>query len=96
MGEKMPEAQNKKPQRKCVGCNQMKDKSSLLRVVKDKEGNIFLDKTGKSSGRGAYICNSTECIIKCRKGGRLEKALKSKIGDDIYDSLESITEKGIV
>ena len=45
----------KKPQRTCIGCNEQKDKSDFIRIVKDKQGNICIDKTGKLSGRGAYI-----------------------------------------
>lgn len=54
----------KVPQRKCVGCGEMKDKKSLLRIVRSPEGEISLDLTGKKSGRGAYVCRSRECIKK--------------------------------
>ena len=46
----------KTPMRRCVGCMEMKEKSSLVRVVKNKEGEISLDLTGKMPGRGAYLC----------------------------------------
>ena len=52
----------KVPQRKCVGCGEMKDKKTLLRIVRSPEGEISLDLTGKKSGRGAYVCRSRECI----------------------------------
>ena len=44
------------PMRQCMGCNEHKPKSELLRVVRDPEGNISLDFKGKKSGRGAYLC----------------------------------------
>ena len=43
------------PQRQCVGCREMKDKKSLLRVVKSPEGVVSLDFVGKKPGRGAYV-----------------------------------------
>ena len=66
----------KVPQRKCVGCGEMKDKKSLLRIVRSPEGEISLDLTGKKSGRGAYVCRSRECIKKAVKEKRLERALE--------------------
>ena len=48
--------QKKIPMRKCIGCNEMKEKRELVRIVRDPEGNISVDLTGKKSGRGAYIC----------------------------------------
>ena len=48
------------PQRKCVGCGEMKDKKALLRIVRSPEGEIALDLTGKKSGRGAYVCRRSE------------------------------------
>ncbi len=52
------------PQRSCIGCNTKKDKKDLIRIVKNKDGNISIDKTGKANGRGAYICNNVECLEK--------------------------------
>lgn len=51
-------------QRMCMGCNTKKDKKELIRIVASKDGNITIDKTGKLSGRGAYICDSIECLEK--------------------------------
>ena len=50
------------PVRQCIGCREKKPKKELVRIVKDKEQNIFLDRTGKANGRGAYICDSAECF----------------------------------
>ena len=60
-------ANKKIPMRKCVGCQEMKEKKSLIRVVKTAEGDIILDDTGKKNGRGAYICKSLECFKKAKK-----------------------------
>lgn len=77
----------KVPQRKCVGCEQLKDKKDLIRVVRSPEGKISLDKTGKKAGRGAYVCPDKECIAKAVKGKRLDKALDKTISQDIYEML---------
>lgn len=91
----MPEIKSQ-PLRKCLGCNEMKNKRSLLRIVRSKDGSIFFDSTGKAAGRGAYICKSAECFKKCRKSGRLEKNFKAKIDDSIYNELESKLIEGTV
>lgn len=75
------------PQRKCVGCNEMKDKKDLLRIVRSPEGDISLDLTGKKPGRGAYVCRSKECITKAVKGKRLESALEKTVSDEVYAKL---------
>lgn len=73
------------PMRMCLGCNEMKPKKELIRIVKSPEGDISLDFTGKKSGRGAYICRSSECLEKARKGKRLEKSLSCKIENSVYE-----------
>ena len=80
-------AEKKKPQRMCTGCAEMKDKSSLLRVVLTPEGQILFDRKGKVSGRGAYVCKNAECLKKAIKTRRLERNLKTAISQEIYDRL---------
>ena len=77
------------PVRQCLGCNEHKPKSELIRVVRDPEGNISLDKRGKKSGRGAYICHDVKCLSKARKSKRIERALDCAIPDEIYDAMEA-------
>ena len=74
--------------RNCKGCNEMKPKKELIRIVKSPEGEISLDLTGKKNGRGAYICHSVECFKKVRKSRRLEKEFECKIPDEVYDLME--------
>lgn len=81
-------AEKKIPLRKCTGCNEMKPKKELIRVLKTPEDEIVLDKTGKKNGRGAYLCNSIECLKKAAKTKGLERSLQIKIPDGIYESLE--------
>lgn len=76
------------PQRRCIGCNQQKDKRELIRIVRNREGEISVDLTGKKPGRGAYICKDVNCLKLARKGKRLEKAFDCPISDEIYRRLE--------
>lgn len=79
--------QKKIPQRMCVGCQTMKNKKELLRIVRTPEGDIVLDTTGKKAGRGAYICNDEQCLAKAAKEKRLERALNHAIDQTIYEQL---------
>ena len=76
--------------RTCIGCNTVKDKRELIRIVKDKEGNISIDRTGKANGRGAYLCDNIECFEKMIKAKRLERAFEMKIEDEIYEKLRCV------
>ncbi len=80
--------QKKAPERRCTGCGQTKLKSDLIRVLRSPDGVISIDKTGKSSGRGAYICNKKECFLKARKSRRIENSLKCQINEELYTQLE--------
>lgn len=81
-------AEKKIPLRKCTGCNEMKPKKELIRVLKTTEEEIILDRTGKKNGRGAYLCNSLDCFKQARKTKGLERSLQIKIPDEIYETLE--------
>ena len=80
----------KQPQRTCMGCNQKKDKKDLIRIVKNKQNEIAIDKTGKQEGRGAYICDNSECLEKVIKNKRLERVLETTISQEIYESLRGV------
>ena len=73
--------------RLCLGCNQAKPKMQLIRIVKNKEGEISVDFTGKKAGRGAYICNDIACLDKLQKNKRLNRAFATEIDETIYESL---------
>ncbi|MBR1535074.1 MAG: YlxR family protein [Ruminococcus sp.] len=79
--------ERKVPLRKCIGCGEMKDKRELVRIVRNKEGEISVDLTGKKPGRGAYICKDTECLNKAERTKRLSKAFSAPIAPEIYDTL---------
>lgn len=76
------------PQRQCVGCNNLKNKKELIRVIKTPENEILIDITGKKNGRGAYICCSTECLEKAIKSRGIERSLKTNIPKEIYKQLK--------
>ena len=79
---------NKKiPVRLCLGCNSPKEKREMVRIVRNKEGEIRMDLTGKLPGRGAYICKDMKCLEKLRKNLRLGKALNAEIPEELYDKL---------
>lgn len=77
------------PQRMCIGCQEMKNKKEMTRIVRTPEGEIVFDTTGKKSGRGAYLCASDPCLAKAVKEKRLEKALRCAVPADIYEQLRS-------
>ena len=69
----------------CLGCNEMKPKKELMRVVKSPEKEISLDFTGKKNGRGAYLCKDAQCFEKARKARRFEKSLSCRIDESVYE-----------
>ena len=75
--------------RLCLGCNEMKPKKEMIRVVRSAEGEISLDLTGKKSGRGAYICKDVECFNKARKAKRFEKSFSCRIDVQVYEVMEN-------
>ncbi len=74
--------------RMCNGCGEMVAKNQLIRIVRDTEGELSLDLTGKKNGRGAYLCRNAECLKKARKNHRIDRSLQIQIPDEIYDRLE--------
>ena len=80
----------KVPMRMCTGCGEMKPKRELIRIVKSPEGVISLDKTGRSPGRGAYVCPNAECLKKARKTKRIERVFESQLPEDVDVALEKV------
>lgn len=77
----------KTPQRKCLGCNEVKDKKELVRVVRSPQGEISIDRSGKKPGRGAYVCPQKACIEKAIANKSLERALEIKLAPGIAEEL---------
>lgn len=76
------------PLRSCACCRERKPKKEMLRVVKNSAGEIFVDKSGKANGRGAYICGEAECIKKMRKTRALNRAFSCEVPDAVYAAIE--------
>ena len=77
----------KKPMRMCVGCREMKEKLTLIRVVRSPEGEVSLDATGKKPGRGAYVCRDPECLKRAIKQRQLERQLQVTLTEEVAEGL---------
>ncbi len=83
------------PSRTCIGCGTQKSKTELIRIVKTQSGEIKLDKTGKLPGRGAYICDKSECLNLAISSKKLEKTFETKIEESVYESLKNTINQGV-
>ena len=77
-----------KPMRRCVGCGESKEKKELIRVVRDTEGQIHLDVTGRANGRGAYICRDKKCLEQAIKRKGLDRTLKVSVPAEAIENLK--------
>ncbi|MBQ8342868.1 MAG: YlxR family protein [Clostridia bacterium] len=75
------------PMRMCIACREMKPKAEMTRVVKTADDEIYLDPTGKAAGRGAYVCNSAECLKKLSGKKLLNKAFSANVSEDVYKGI---------
>lgn len=82
--------QRKIPLRTCVVTNEKYEKKDLIRIVKNNEGKVFVDLTGKANGRGAYIKKDIEVLEKAKKSKILDKRLETNIDDVVYEELSNI------
>ena len=89
MSKTVVKKEKKIPMRQCLGCNEHRAKTELLRVVRSPEGEISLDFTGKKSGRGAYICRDVKCLRRAGKSLRIDRTLNCTIPAEIYAAMES-------
>lgn len=87
--------EKKIPERMCIVCRQHKEKSALIRIVKQKSGELSLDPGGKAPGRGAYVCAEEECIKLAQKKSCLQRAFKMQIDGEIYEKLHKIAAERI-
>lgn len=76
------------PLRTCVGCGEEKDKSLLIRVSRTPEGGFIVARTLKKAGRGAYLCDSPECLAKARKKRAFNKSFGQEVPESVYKDLE--------
>jgi predicted RNA-binding protein YlxR (DUF448 family) len=86
-------AGKKEPVRMCIACRRGRKKEELIRVVKSKDGRIEVDISGKADGRGAYICRNTGCVDAAYKKKGIQRALRSEVGESVYDELRRSVER---
>lgn len=78
------------PMRTCIVTGEKLEKKDLIRVVKNKDNEIFIDLTGKANGRGAYLKKDINVINKCKKNKILDRKLDIVIPESIYEELENM------
>ena len=79
----------KVPLRKCVATGEQLPKKELIRIVKNKEGEVSVDPTGKKNGRGAYLKRSLDSIELAKKKKILNRVLDTEIPEEIYEELKT-------
>jgi len=85
--------ERKVPLRTCVVTREKYEKKDLLRIVKNNEGQVFVDETGKANGRGAYIKKDIEVLEKAIKTKILDRNLETTISDEVYEEIRKIIER---
>lgn len=85
--------ERKVPLRTCVVTREKLEKKDLLRIVKNNEGEVFVDETGKANGRGAYIKKDIETLEKAIKTKALDRHLETTISDEVYEEIRKIIER---
>lgn len=88
----MPKKNKKIPLRKCIVTQEMQPKQSLIRIVRTKEGDVFVDPSGKKNGRGTYISKDKDVVQQARKTKVLDRQLQTTIDEAIYEQLERVIE----
>ena len=83
----------KMPVRQCVGCQEMKNKKEMIRIIRTNEQEFLLDTTGKKNGRGAYLCPDPECFEKAVKHKGLERSFRQTSPKEVYEMLKKEMEK---
>ncbi|MEA2087993.1 MAG: YlxR family protein [Candidatus Caldatribacteriota bacterium] len=81
--------------RTCIGCQCKKPKKEMIRIIRTPEGNIEIDKTGKKSGRGAYLCGNVECLDIALRKNNLNRSLKQDIPLETINELRKAFLKNI-
>ena len=80
--------------RRCVATNESCPKKELLRIVRNKEGEVSVDVSGKANGKGAYLKKSLEALEQAKKKNALGRALEVEISDAVYAEIERVINEG--
>jgi uncharacterized protein len=76
-----------RPERTCVGCGARRAKGEMVRVCRDPDGNVFVDGTGRSPGRGCYVCPDASCSESARRKRSISRSLKGDVPENVYKEL---------
>ncbi|HOA15904.1 MAG TPA: YlxR family protein [Bacillota bacterium] len=82
----------KQPIRTCLGCGGTFEKRALVRIVRTPEGDVKVDPTGKLPGRGAYVCDSRDCLEKAVKAKKLQRSLEREVSPEVIEQLRASLE----
>ena len=85
--------ERKIPMRTCVITHEKLPKKELIRIVRNKENEVFVDETGKQNGKGVYLKLDETVVDKARKGKILNKYLETDVDDKIYDDVLKLIKK---
>lgn len=80
------------PLRKCVITNEQHPKMEMFRIVRNPEGIVAIDLTGKLRGHGAYVVKDKNVIMNAKKKKALDHHLEAPVPDAIYDELLKMLE----
>ncbi|MFD1336148.1 RNase P modulator RnpM [Oceanobacillus iheyensis] len=80
------------PERKCIVTNEMRPKKELIRVVRNKEGEVFVDPSGKKNGRGAYLSKDKEVIEQAKQTKILNRTFQTEVDESLYEDLLQVVE----
>lgn len=79
--------------RKCIVTNKIISTDKMVRIVKNKENNFFLDDNKSIQGRGAYITDEFKLIMQALERKSLNRTFKSNISNDVYGNLKQEVKK---
>ena len=85
--------ERKIPMRTCVVTHEKLPKKELIRIVRNKDNEVFVDETGKQNGKGVYLKLDESVIEKARKGKILNKYLETDVSEEIYDEVLKLIKK---
>ena len=75
-------------ERTCSVCRKKANKAQLIRIVRNKDGNVSVDPSGKADGRGCYVCNDVNCIKRLQKSAALGRSFRCRVESAIYEKIE--------
>ena len=75
--------------RVCMGCGERKPKRELIRIVRTADGSFRIDETGKTAGRGAYLCKNKACLERAKKARKVERSFLQMFPPETYKEMEN-------